>query len=96
MTAVRASGIWSKQTLLVLGAAQIDPVGLAISAELLAFQLAPVCTGIEATAQGRAGDSELPGQIVGDLVRVHDERWEPSRRAAPAQACSGRDTGIPG
>jgi hypothetical protein len=28
------------------------------------------------TAEARAGDGELPRQVVGDLVRVHDEGRE--------------------
>ena len=62
-----------EQTLLVLGAAQIDAIGLTVDTEFLASQLAPVRTGVEATAEVCAGAGELPGQVVGDLVRVHDQ-----------------------
>ena len=62
-----------EQAPLVRRAAQVDPVGVAVGPQLLPPQLAPVGPGVEATAQAAAGAGELPGQIVGDLVRVHDQ-----------------------
>ena len=62
-----------EQAPLVRRAAQIDAVGVAIGPQLLPPQLAPVGPGVEATAQAAAGAGELPGQVVGDLVRVHDQ-----------------------
>ena len=76
MTAVRAPGHLVEQAPLVRRAAQVDPVGVAVGPQLLPPQLAPVGPGVEATAQAAAGAGELPGQVVGDLVRVHDQGRE--------------------
>ena len=62
-----------EQAPLIRRAAQVDAVGVAIGPQLLPPQLAPVGPGIEATAQAAAGAGELPRQVVGDLVRVHDQ-----------------------
>ena len=73
MTAVRTPGDLVEQAPLVRRAAQVDAVGVAVGPQLLPPQLAPVGPGVEATAQAAAGAGELPGQVVGDLVRVHDQ-----------------------
>ena len=64
-----------EQAPLVRRAAQVDPVGVAIGAELLTPKLAPVRPNVETTTQASAGEGELPGQVVGDLVRVYDQGW---------------------
>ena len=64
-----------EQATLICRAAQIDPVCVAIGTQLLTPQLAPVGPGIQATAQTAVGPGELPRQVVGDLVRVYDQRW---------------------
>src|SRR5262249_51818026 len=64
-----------EQAPLVRRAAQVDPVGVAIGAELVTPKLAPVGPGIEAAAQASAGAGELPRQVVGDLMRVDDQAW---------------------
>ena len=57
-------------------AAQVDAVGVAVGPQLLPPQLAPVGPGIKATAHVAAGAGELPRQVIGDLVRVHDQGWQ--------------------
>ena len=54
-------------------AAQVDAIGVAVGPQLLPPQLAPVGPGINTTAHVASGARELPRQIMGDLVRVHDQ-----------------------
>ena len=85
-----------EQALLVRRAAQVDAVGVAVGPQLLPPQLAPVGLGVETAGQAAAGARVLPGQIVVDVVRVHDQQPALSRRAAPGADRSGRGTGTPG
>ena len=85
-----------EQAPLVCCAAQIDPVGVAIGPQLLPPQLAPVGPGIQATAQAAAGAGELPRQVVGDLVRVHDQGRGLLAGRGLAQVVVAEDTGTPG
>ena len=75
----RSAGAWDlvEQAPLVIRTAQVDPVGIPVRPQFLPPQLAPIGPGVEATAQAAASAGELPGQIVGDLVRVHDQRRQP-------------------
>ena len=64
-----------EQALFIRRAAHIDAVRVAVGPQLLPPELAPIGAGIEAAAHASAGAGELPRQVVGDLMRVHDQGW---------------------
>ena len=66
-------GTCVEQALLVRSAAKVDAVGIPVGPQLLAPQLAPVGCGVESTDQVAAGARILPGEVVVDVVGVHDQ-----------------------
>ena len=90
------SGDLVEQAPLVRRAAQVDAVGVAVGPQLLPPQLAPVGPGVEAAGQAAACAGELPSQVVGDLVRVHDQRRELLAGRSLAQVAVAKDTRTPG
>ena len=65
----------AEEASLVRRAAQIHAIGGAISAKLFPAQLAPIGGGVKASDQAGVGLRILAGQIVVDVVRIHDHRW---------------------
>src|SRR5258708_5941986 len=60
-------------TPLVRFAAEIHAVSVTVSLQLFPSQLAPIDPGIGTARQAAADAGELPGQVVGNFVRVDEE-----------------------
>ena len=70
------AGDFVEQALLICPAAQVDAVGITIGSQFFAPQLAPIDPGVEAADQAAAGAGILSGEVVVDVVRVHDQGRE--------------------